>query len=173
MLEAGWNVMAHAQKPDFVFRRNGRVHLNRLGGGQFSRLLAAEVCASAVVMLDTPCSDVVWRVLATHSIRQFPFTSSPVRRRVPSHFNCSLQLYFHDVSREIYLLLPVDIRVYVEPLKFRRTIIILWNYFIWHLLFVTSPAGAPPRTWAVDWVDKFAYEKRVVRKWGTERCRLK
>ena len=40
--------------------------------GQFSRLLAAEVCASAVVMLDTPCSEVVWRVLATHSIRQFP-----------------------------------------------------------------------------------------------------
>ena len=31
-----------------------------------------EVCASAVVMLDTPCSEVVWRVLATHSIRQFP-----------------------------------------------------------------------------------------------------
>jgi hypothetical protein len=25
--------MAHAQKPDFVFRRNGRVHLNRRGGG--------------------------------------------------------------------------------------------------------------------------------------------
>jgi len=51
------NVMAHAQKPDFVFRRNGRVHLNRRGR-QFSRLLAAEVCASAVVMLDTPCSGV-------------------------------------------------------------------------------------------------------------------
>jgi hypothetical protein len=27
------NMMAHAQKPDFVFRRKGRVHLNRLGGG--------------------------------------------------------------------------------------------------------------------------------------------
>jgi len=27
------------------------------GGGQFSRLLAAEVCASAVVMLDTPFSE--------------------------------------------------------------------------------------------------------------------
>ena len=26
-----WNVMAHAQKPDFVFRRNERVHLNRRG----------------------------------------------------------------------------------------------------------------------------------------------
>jgi len=66
-----WNLTAHAQKPDFVFRRNGRVHLNRRGR-QFSRLLAAELCASAAVMLDTPCSEEVWRVLATHSIRQFP-----------------------------------------------------------------------------------------------------
>jgi hypothetical protein len=65
-----WNVMAHAQKPDFIFRRNGRVHLNRRGR-QFC-WLAAEVCASAVVMLDTTCSQVVWRVVATHSIRQFP-----------------------------------------------------------------------------------------------------
>ena len=52
MLEFVWNVMAHPQKPDFVFRRNGRVHLNRQGR-QFSRLLAAEVRASAVVMLDS------------------------------------------------------------------------------------------------------------------------
>ena len=29
------------------------------GGRQFFRLLAAEVCASAVVMLDTPCFEVV------------------------------------------------------------------------------------------------------------------
>ena len=71
LLDCVWNVMAHAQKPDFVFRRNGRVYLNRRGL-QFSRLLAAELCASAVVMLDTPRSEVVWRVLATHSIRQFP-----------------------------------------------------------------------------------------------------
>ena len=42
------------------------------GERQFSRLLAAEVRASAVVMLDTPCSEIVWRVLDTHSIRQFP-----------------------------------------------------------------------------------------------------
>jgi len=70
-VEASWNVVAHAQKPDFVFRRNGRVHLNRRER-QFSRLLRADVCASAVVMLDTPCSEVMWRVLATHSIRLFP-----------------------------------------------------------------------------------------------------
>jgi hypothetical protein len=71
VVEPSWNVMAHVQKPDFFFRRNGRVHLNRRGR-QFSRLLAAEVCASAVVMLGTPCSEVGWRVLVTHSIRQFP-----------------------------------------------------------------------------------------------------
>ena len=66
-----WNVMAHTQKLDFDFRRNGRVHLNRWGR-QFIRLLAAEVCASAVVMLDKPCSEVVWRVLTTDSIHQYP-----------------------------------------------------------------------------------------------------
>ena len=31
LVDCVWNVMAHAQKPDFVFRRNGRVHLNRRG----------------------------------------------------------------------------------------------------------------------------------------------
>jgi hypothetical protein len=66
-----WNVMAHAQKPDFVFRGKGRVQSNQRGR-QFSRLLASEVCASAVVTMDTQSSEVVWRVLATHSIRQFP-----------------------------------------------------------------------------------------------------
>ena len=88
VIEASWNVMAHAKKPDFVFRRNGRVHLNRRGR-QFSRLLAAEVCLSAVVMLDTPCSEVVWRLLAIHSAIS-PFISPPVRHRVPSHFNWNL-----------------------------------------------------------------------------------
>jgi len=57
-VQTSLNVMAHAEKPDFVFRRNGRVNVNRRGR-QFSRLLAAEVRASAVVMLDTPCSEVV------------------------------------------------------------------------------------------------------------------
>ena len=42
----------------FRISPNGQVHLNRRGR-QFSRLLAAEVCASAVVMLDTPRSEVV------------------------------------------------------------------------------------------------------------------
>ena len=63
--------MAHAQKPDLVFQRNGRVHLNRRGC-QFRWLLAAEECGSA----DSDCIDRVptyrARLLATHSIRIFP-----------------------------------------------------------------------------------------------------
>ena len=89
--------MTHAQKPDFVFRRNGRVHLNRCGR-QFSRLLVAEVCASAVVMLDTQCSEVVWEYWLPTPIASFPFTSSPVGHRVLSHFNWSLQRNETDLS---------------------------------------------------------------------------
>ena len=58
LVELVRNLMAHAQKPHFVFRLNGRLHLNRRGS-QFSRLLAAEVCASALVMLNTPPTEVV------------------------------------------------------------------------------------------------------------------
>jgi len=101
-VEASWNVMSHVKKPDFVFWRKGRVHLN-WQGHQFSRLLAAEVCTSAVIMMDTPCSEVVWRVLATHSI----LPVSPMHHHVPSHFNWSLPTYLpvHMVSqaRELYL----------------------------------------------------------------------
>jgi hypothetical protein len=86
-------VIAHAQKTDFVFRRNGRAHLNQRGR-QFIRLLAAEVCASAVVMLDTPCSEVGWRVLIPTPLASLPFTFPPVRHRVPSHFNWTLRSTF-------------------------------------------------------------------------------
>jgi hypothetical protein len=80
--------MAHAQKSYFVFLRNGRVHLNRRGR-QFSRQLAAELCASAVVMLDIPCSEVVLRVLATHFIRQIPLPCVTVCHHIsPGFYLC-------------------------------------------------------------------------------------
>ena len=74
--------MAHAQKPDFVSLRNGRVHLNRWRC-QFSRLLAAEVCASAWVMLDRQRSEVGWEYWLHTPFASFPFTSPTVRHRVP------------------------------------------------------------------------------------------
>jgi len=73
-LDCVWKVMAHAQKPDLVFRRNRRVHLIRRGR-QFSRLLADVLCASACRVCTARaslCSAVMWRLLVTHSIRQFP-----------------------------------------------------------------------------------------------------
>jgi len=88
------------KKPDFVFRRNGRVHLNRQGR-QFSRLLAAELCSSAVVILDSQCSG-----LPT-PFASFPFTSPPVRHRVPSHFNWNLL----EISLSTELELP-HVRLY-------------------------------------------------------------
>ena len=89
--------MAHAQKPDFVFPRNGRVHSNRWGR-QFSRLLVAEVCASALVMLDTPRSDVAWEYWLPTPFASFPFTFPPVRHRVPPGSERSLLLRVHQFS---------------------------------------------------------------------------
>jgi hypothetical protein len=93
VVETSWNVMAHAQKRDFVFRakRTSQFKSAGEGGGQFCRLLAAQVCASAVVMLDTPCSEVVWRVLDIHSIHQFPlhFPSSASPCAITFQLDCS------------------------------------------------------------------------------------
>jgi len=78
--------MAYAQKLDFVFRGNGRVHLHRRGR-QFSRLLTAEVCGSNAGYTMFRGSEGYW----LHTpFASFPFTSPPVRHRVPSRFNWTL-----------------------------------------------------------------------------------
>jgi hypothetical protein len=107
-VEASWNVMAHAQKPDFVFRCNGQVHLNRQGR-QFSRLLAAKVWASAVVMLDTPRSEVVWRILPIHSIRQFPL-------RFPSRASpCAVTIQLVSTTKQVLASCPAPSFPFVFP----------------------------------------------------------
>ena len=58
------------QKPDFVFRRNGRVHLNRQGRHQ-STAGSCGVRISGSNAGYTMLRGSV-RVLATHSVRQFP-----------------------------------------------------------------------------------------------------
>ena len=80
------NVTAQAQKPDSVFQRNGRVHLYRRGC-QFSRVLAFLECRSA----ENDCSNTGWTVPSQAEdcwlptpFASFPFTSPPVRHRVPS-----------------------------------------------------------------------------------------
>ena len=63
--------MAHAQKPVFVFRLNGRVHLNRRNESVQSTAGSRGVRISVSNAGYTTSRDRV-RVLATHSIRQFP-----------------------------------------------------------------------------------------------------
>ena len=92
------------------FGETDRAHLNRRGR-QSSRLLAAEVRTSTVVILDTLCSEVVWRVLATHSIRHFtlhfPSRASPCTitfqldsaffpRLLPSNISFCFPYFQHD-----------------------------------------------------------------------------
>jgi len=90
--------MAHAQKPHFVFPRNGRVHSNRWGL-QFSRLLAGEMCASALVMLDIPRSEVAWEYWLPTPFASFPFTSPTVRHRVPPGSERALDCVWNDGTR--------------------------------------------------------------------------
>ena len=100
MVEQKRNVMAHAQKPDLVFQRNGRVHLYRLGC-QFSRLLAAEVCGSAVVMLDRPCP--IRCTTAGYPLHS-PFSPSLLHPCVSVCHHIPFLLYYIDCIRLLYLL---------------------------------------------------------------------
>jgi hypothetical protein len=105
LVDTSWNMMVHAQKPDLAFWWNRRVHLNRWGR-QFSRLLAAEVCASAVVMVGTPCYEVMWTVLATHCICQFPlhFPSCVSPCAITFQLECThLPVHMVSHTRKLYL----------------------------------------------------------------------
>ena len=90
MLEASWNVMAHAQKPDFVFRRNGLVHLNLRGASVQSTTGSRGVRISGSNAGYTMFRGSVKGTGYPLHSPVSPFTSPPVRHRVPSHFNRSL-----------------------------------------------------------------------------------
>jgi len=115
-VEASWNVMPHAQKPVFVFRRNGRVHLNRRGAsvqltsGSRGVRISGSNCSNAGYNMFrgsvkgtgyplhwpvSPSVPLPYVTVCHHistPLASFPFTSPSVRHRVPSHFNWSLRL---------------------------------------------------------------------------------
>jgi hypothetical protein len=75
---------------------------------------ASEVCASAVVMvvmLDTPCSEAVWRVLATHSIRQLPL-------HFPSRASPRAITFQLDSTTLTQQMLTTNVEMRIEPKKF-------------------------------------------------------
>ena len=73
-----WNVMAHAQKPDFVFLQSGRVHSDQREP-QFSPTTCSR-CAR--ISGSNAGYTTFWG--------SFPFTFPRMRHHVPSHFNWSL-----------------------------------------------------------------------------------
>jgi hypothetical protein len=86
-----WNVMAHAQKPDFVFQRNGRVHLNRWGAS-----VQSTTGSRGVRISDSNTGYTTFRgsVKSTCYSIHSPISPSlplPVRQCVPSHFNWTLR----------------------------------------------------------------------------------
>jgi len=93
IVEHVWNVMTHAQKPDLVFQRNGRVHLNWPGASVLSntgsrgvRISGSNGSNAGYIMFWGRVQD-CW--LPT-PLAYFPFTSSTVHHRVPSGFNWAL-----------------------------------------------------------------------------------
>ena len=82
--------MAHAQKPDVVFRRNGGVHLNRQGAS-----VQSTTGSRGVRISDSNAGYTMFRgsVKSTgyplHSTVS-PSLPQPVSHRVPSYFNWTL-----------------------------------------------------------------------------------
>jgi hypothetical protein len=94
VVDCVWNVMAHAQKPEFVLQRNRWAHLNRSGGVTSVNCWQPRCALSAVVMPDKPCSEVVWGVLATHSTCQFPL-------HIPSHTSpCAITFQLESTKKQ-------------------------------------------------------------------------
>ena len=94
VVDCVWNVMAHAQKPDFIFRWNGRVHLTRQGR-QFSRLL----CSRGVHISDSNGSNAGYTM----------FRGSVKGTGYPHHSPVSLSLalpcvtVYHHISIGVYV----------------------------------------------------------------------
>ena len=114
--------MSHAQKTYFVFRakRTSPFKYALCGWRQFSRLLAAEVCG---ISGSNP-GYTVFRGSAKgtgyplHSPVS-PSLPPPVRHRVPSHFDWTLQLIF--VVEKHALWVPHGISVCTLQLKWKHT----------------------------------------------------
>jgi hypothetical protein len=92
--------MAHARKPDFVFRRKGQVHLNRQGvsvqSTTGSRGLRISGSNAGYTMFGGSVKSTGYPLHLPFS----PFTFPPVRHRVPLHLSWTLLLirvYIFDV----------------------------------------------------------------------------
>jgi hypothetical protein len=130
--------MARAQKPDFVFRPNGRTHLNRQGS-HFSRLLTAEVCTSTVVMLDT------------HKFRgSVKGTGYPLHSPVSPSLPLPCTTVCHYVSTGLYQCLAITCRLHFcyedGDCSCSDTLTVYWDVILWCVMVPTA-GGTRWRSW--------------------------
>ena len=95
--------MAHAQKPDFFFRRNGRVHFNRRGTSVQSTTVSRGVRISGSNAGYTMFRGSVKSTGYPLHSPVSPFTSSPLRHLVPSHSNWTLLICVYSVCLSVFL----------------------------------------------------------------------
>jgi hypothetical protein len=117
-----WNVMAHALKPDFVFRRNGRVHLNRQEASVQSTTGSRGVRISGSNAGYTMFRGSVKSTGYTLHSPVSPSLPPPVRHRVSSHINW-LYLYWE------HIVTSSDLHVKPKQCVY-RVLIQDWNYNI-------------------------------------------
>ena len=77
VVDCVWNVMAHVKKPDFVFRQNGRVHLNRRGAS-----VQSTTCSRGVRISDSNAGYTMFR--GSVKSTGYPL-HSPDSPSLPSH----------------------------------------------------------------------------------------
>jgi len=131
--------MAHAQKPVFVFQRNGRVHLNRPAGGVssvdcwHSRGVRISGSNAAYTMFRGSVKGTGYPLHSPVS----SFTSPPVRHRVPSHFNWTLLYWLPSPFASFPFTSP--------PVRHRVPSHFNWTLLYWlPTLFSSLPFNSPP-----------------------------
>ena len=105
LLECAWNVMAHAQKPDFVFPRNGRVHLNQQGAS-----VQSTAGSRGVGISGSNAGYTMFR----GSVKS---TGYPLHSSVSLSFPLSCVTVCHHISTEVYLKVKLCVCVCVCCLK--------------------------------------------------------
>jgi hypothetical protein len=140
--------MTHAQKPDFVFRRNGGIHLNRRGvGWGFSSFVywhasCTHQPAGFVLLVQACVLQSCDAYCLPIPFASFPFTSPPMRHRVPSHFKRTLPT---NVAAWVsFLFLPPFLKQQVYPLV---VILVQWDFR--HIIYVYCAITKTLAPWAV------------------------
>ena len=103
-------------------------------------------------MLDTPCFEVVWRVVATHSIRQFPLHFSPRASpcAVTFQLDSTLPLCLHGIKGRATAQAIADLsprRSVFEPRP--KYVVLCWTKFLCDvslLVLLLSPVSIIPPT---------------------------